>query len=621
MGHYNQGDYPSFDSTNPIAELSNWFTKGFVGSGCDLDYPLEAPEAHYTRFLGTDGLRVVGYRDDGVQGVIYDIQTGQWQTLSLPSHFDRGDGNMNGLVYFTDVFSNTIIGHYAYAYSPVPVEFVSVDDAGNEPDTNGYGAVSDFFGIGKYEATIEQYTAFLNDVASSDPYKLYNTNMASDLNVAGIIRSGVPGSYSYSVIGSGKRPVVYVSWFDAARFCNWVSNGADNESDTETGAYDLSGATNGIFHKNPWASCYLPSEDEWFKAAYYKGANASNTNAGYWTYPTQSDETPGNSVGTLSNQANFNNGVYSLTQSSVYSLDQNYLTDVGAFAASGSAYATFDQGGNVWEWNDAVDVGSRRGVRGGWYQDGNVALRSAWRSSELSTSEYKYLGFRVAGWRSFSLLNKSFKYDGTNWTSIEHPDWKSVEVTAILGSKILGNCHETDGDHSCFFLEGTNWTFFKPPFSYFSANDFEGSTIVGSWDDWNGSNGLVTHGFIFDGTNWVSKDFPEAAGETIFNAISEGKILGSYRNACGETVSFTYIPDASSGYSQTDYDLNRVVGWSDVVSNPNGFGLYSADDFEANRTNGHSDVVNSPGDFGLFTQAEYDGNFAAGQTDVVDNPA
>ena len=237
------------------------------------------------------------------------------------------------------------------------IDTVTVGDAGNAADTTGYGAVADVFAMGKYEVTIEQYTAFLNAVAATDTYSLYNPRMATDLNIAGITQAGSSGSFSYSVIGSGSRPITFVSWFDAARFANWMNNGATNGASTETGAYTLNGVTSGVnFTKNAGATWWIPSEDEWYKAAYYKGGG---TNAGYWLYPTQSDSAPGNEVGGAANQANYNNGVYSVTQSSTYSGTLNYLTDAGAFSASDSAYATFDQGGNVWEWNDAV-IGSSR---------------------------------------------------------------------------------------------------------------------------------------------------------------------------------------------------------------------------------------------------------------------
>jgi len=251
----------------------------------------------------------------------------------------------------------------------------------NDPATGSlYGAVNYSYQIGKYDVTIGQYTEFLNAVAKTDTYSLYNTNMADDLNVAGIARAGASGSYTYSVINnggpSGNRPITYVNWWDAARFSNWMANGqptgAQSSTTTENGAYNVNGATTGSAPGrntvNPNTSAaptfYIPTENEWYKAAYYSPLLNSGS-GGYWTFAMQRDETPGNMIGGRANQANYNNGVYSVTQSSSYSSGQNYLTDVGAFTNSASFYGTFDQSGNVYQWNDLDGTtGSSRGLLG-----------------------------------------------------------------------------------------------------------------------------------------------------------------------------------------------------------------------------------------------------------------
>jgi sulfatase modifying factor 1 len=289
----------------------------------------------------------------------------------------------------------------------VTIDWVPVGDPGNATDVTGYGAVADAFQIGKYETTIQQYADFLNAAAKSDPYSLWNASMASDLNSAGISRSGDSGSYNYSVIGPsgstpagasspGNRPITYVSWWDAARFANWMHNGQGSGS-TETGAYTLvGGQTSGTAPaKNPSAQFYIPTEDQWYKAAYYKGGG---TNAGYWDYATQSDTAPGNTIGSGASQANYNIGVYAVTQSSSYLESQNYLTDVGAFTNSPSAYGTFDQSGNVYEWTDLTGAaGSSRGQRGGYWIDvGGFNLSSSGRASVGTYNEHDSFGFRLA---------------------------------------------------------------------------------------------------------------------------------------------------------------------------------------------------------------------------------
>ena len=54
--------------------------------------------------------------------------------------------------------------------------------------------------------------------------------------------------------GSANKPITIVSWFDAARFCNWLHNGQGSGS-TETGAYTLNGAMSGIYMKNQMHIC------------------------------------------------------------------------------------------------------------------------------------------------------------------------------------------------------------------------------------------------------------------------------------------------------------------------------------------------------------------------------
>ena len=55
------------------------------------------------------------------------------------------------------------------------------------PDpTTGYGAVGYSYAISKYEVTLSQYATFLNSVAKTDAYGLYNANIGTDRNVRGI---------------------------------------------------------------------------------------------------------------------------------------------------------------------------------------------------------------------------------------------------------------------------------------------------------------------------------------------------------------------------------------------------------------------------------------------------
>jgi formylglycine-generating enzyme len=280
---------------------------------------------------------------------------------------------------------------------PINVEMVPVGDPGNAADSTGYGAVSHPYSIGKYDVTASQYAVFLNAVAATnDPFGLWNNFMASDFPTVGISQSGSPGAFSYSAIGNGNVPVFGATWGSAARFANWLQNGqptgVEGPGTTETGAYTLNGAvTNAALMavtRNTSATWFIPTENEWYKAAYYKGGG---TNAGYWLYPTKNNSTPSNVLSaTGTNNANFyNNG---------YTDPTNYLTSVGAFAASPGPYGTFDQGGDVFQWNETAVTGSSRGVRGGAFNNssGSDFLLSSNRSFIDPTGESSVTGFRVA---------------------------------------------------------------------------------------------------------------------------------------------------------------------------------------------------------------------------------
>lgn len=250
--------------------------------------------------------------------------------------------------------------------SLINIDYVSVGNASNAPDSTGYGAVSYAYRIGKYEVTISQYASFLNAKGSSNSAGIYNSSMAS----LGITQNGSSGSFTYTVTsGFENKPVACVSWYDAARFTNWLVNGQGSGS-METGAYTLNGAISGIITVNPGASVYLPTENEWYKAAYY--------NAGTSTY-----------------------SLYPNGQNSITSADANfwptpgYSTAVGSYSGDPSSYGTFDQGGNVWEWNDAV-VGLSRGLRGGAWYDYDYYLASTSRTYNTPSFEYVNAGFRVA---------------------------------------------------------------------------------------------------------------------------------------------------------------------------------------------------------------------------------
>lgn len=280
--------------------------------------------------------------------------------------------------------------------------WVEVGDVGNLDDSNkGRGSVSYRYSIGKYEVTKRQYAEFLNAKAKADAYGLFNGNMATNGN-GGIVRTGASGSYKYMVpAGQENFPVVFVSAADAKRFCNWVHNGMGS-GDTEKGAYDLSFGT-GIGHFVD-ALVWLPTQDEWHKAALYDPRRFGGA-GGYYLYPTQSDAIPGSRrPSNLPNSANFyaydglidgvNDGFAAVGRNYFYTLEP-LITPVGGYSGSASYYGTFDQGGNVAELiEDYVSpTGYSYSLGGGWW---NTSSTLSGGGYPTYTNEDSDVGFRLS---------------------------------------------------------------------------------------------------------------------------------------------------------------------------------------------------------------------------------
>jgi formylglycine-generating enzyme required for sulfatase activity len=290
---------------------------------------------------------------------------------------------------------------FSVAAHAEPIQWVTVGDLGNAADTApaGYGAVATSFQIMKYEWTNSQYTDFLNSVdpSGTNPNSVYNTSMGSNTRGGISFTSGATSGSKYSVkTNMGDKPVNFVSWFDAARVSNWLMNGATGTSSMETGAYTLNNATSGNAPAvNSGATFYVPTEDQQYKAAYYKGGG---TNAGYWNYATQSDSNPtavtadSTGIGSAGSTGNFANYNFEADWNS----QNGNVTTVGTNGGA-SAYGAFDMSGNLSEWNDLTGpAGSSRGLRGGGLNNPAFLLSSSGRLTDVPSNEFFNVGFRLA---------------------------------------------------------------------------------------------------------------------------------------------------------------------------------------------------------------------------------
>jgi formylglycine-generating enzyme required for sulfatase activity len=255
----------------------------------------------------------------------------------------RGIVQIAALLFFAAVRADTI----SHNGTGVNVDFVTIGSAGNAADTNGRGSVNYNYRIGQSEITASQWST----VATA----------------AGINEAGT---------WNGNQPVASVSWYEAAQFCNWLTSG-----NKYSGAYQFNGSgtltnVNRSMAVSLYGTVYvLPTENEWYKTAYYTGSS-------YSLYANGTDTAP--VAGT--------DALYAGYASSPWSAGSGTIEQNG----------TYDMMGNVWEmlesaYDGALDVMSEdRLAKGGSFGSTADRLLPAERWLIGPTAETNYIGFRIA---------------------------------------------------------------------------------------------------------------------------------------------------------------------------------------------------------------------------------
>lgn len=312
----------------------------------------------------------------------------------------------------------------------VDPRWIRIGHPGNFPDyRNGRGCVSVEYEIASTEITNAQFADFLNAVAKSDANSLYIRDMTTGV-VGGIDRQGSDGAFVYRAKPHFEnRAASYISWFTLARYANWLHFGmptgtqeiGTTEGDASLGAYDTRnfeafGAArfdgvvrSDLFRRNIGAKYFIPTDDEWYKAAYYDPQRSGFMK--FWSYPNRSD-VPAN--------ANFQQ-YDSLAEGPPY-----YVSEVGTYGGMGF-YGVSDMGGNLWEWTeDWRGLGGEscwrcnlptKGLRGGSFNYVEIGLHYANIDPGFPSDHYFVYGGRVG--RSIPDARSSWCVPRKIWTAKE----------------------------------------------------------------------------------------------------------------------------------------------------------------------------------------------------------
>ena len=310
-------------------------------------------------------------------------------------------------MYFSLFAALAVMVLLASTTQALDIKTVPVGNAGNsanslplsedDPADFGFGAVGYAYSIGKYEVTAGQYTEFLNAVAATDTYGLYNYMNVDQIFGCKIIESGRLGQLHLQR-GSADwadRPVNYVSWGDAARFANWLHNGQPTggagrpppRTARTTSTARRSNAELLAVTRKPDGKWVIPSEDEWYKAAYHKNDGVTGN---YWDYPTSSNTLPDNAAIAAPVHGPPGRDLDPGNSATVRQLDDstwtaggccwsgNLRTKVGDHDSLASPDRTFDQAGKRWDWFESplpAGGNGNRVLRGGGYDHWDYETR------------------------------------------------------------------------------------------------------------------------------------------------------------------------------------------------------------------------------------------------------
>jgi len=152
-----------------------------------------------------------------------------------------------------------------------------------------------------------------------------------------------------------------------------------------------------------------------------------------------------------------------------------------------------------------------------------------------------------------------YSFDGTSYTLFNVPGSTWTDLFNIDDSGRMLGGYSDGTTYRPFIYDSANPNFTYLPDPVANVNWFvpldinNNNQLVGSYQD----SGNMTHGFLFDGTNYSSIDFPNALWTETTGINENGQIVGYYGDI--NNITHGYIFDSIS-LTYTDINLAGVTG-------------------------------------------------------------
>ncbi len=279
-------------------------------------------------------------------------------------------------------------------------QWATITDPGNRPTrpeetvffpNTEFGAVDHVYRMSTTEVSVGQWFEFVGAFLTVFPGR-YGSNLTGIAIDDFFMQPELNPGHTFDEPAN-------MSWEYAARYANWLHNdkaitaGAFSNGvyDTSTFTFNPDGSSNHQMQHDPGAKFWIPTHDEWVKAAYWDpDKNAGE--GGYWKYPYASDTPPVSGFPEDGGMTNVGAGFFD---------PEGFPIAVGSYPNASVPWGLFDVSGGMAEYTETGFDGGLNGFRwrrGSWFSlpDGQDFWDASDWNSTVSVRGAGLTGLRVA---------------------------------------------------------------------------------------------------------------------------------------------------------------------------------------------------------------------------------